>query len=113
MVSLLQHVIGGIARVHAESKWRHGDEDLALALSLADRAAIAIENARLLREEERAGAEAELASRMKDEVLAMLGHELRNPLSFMVTALEVMMLRERAPRHHVSAPLPADRFGTW
>ena len=57
----------------------------------------AIENARLSREVERAGAEAELASRMKDEVLAMPGHELRNPLSSMVAALEVMMLRESAP----------------
>jgi CheY-like chemotaxis protein/two-component sensor histidine kinase len=35
----------------------------------------------------------EAASRAKDEFLAVLGHELRNPLSPMVTALELMRLR--------------------
>jgi len=37
--------------------------------------------------------EAEAASRAKDEFLAMLGHELRNPLSPILTALELMRLR--------------------
>ncbi len=41
---------------------------------------------RLLRELER-------ASQAKDEFLAMLGHELRNPLSPIVTALQLMRLR--------------------
>lgn len=34
--------------------------------------------------------QAEAASRAKDEFLAMLGHELRNPLAPIVTALEIM-----------------------
>ena len=37
--------------------------------------------------------EAEAANRAKDEFLAVLGHELRNPLSPIVTALELMRLR--------------------
>jgi PAS domain S-box-containing protein len=37
--------------------------------------------------------QAEAASRAKDEFLAMLGHELRNPLSPILTALELMRLR--------------------
>jgi signal transduction histidine kinase len=37
--------------------------------------------------------EAELASRAKDEFLAMLGHELRNPLAPILTALQLMDLR--------------------
>ena len=37
--------------------------------------------------------EAETASRAKDEFLAMLGHELRNPLAPIVTALHLMELR--------------------
>ena len=37
--------------------------------------------------------EAEVASRAKDEFLAMLGHELRNPLAPVVTALHLMKLR--------------------
>jgi PAS domain S-box-containing protein len=36
---------------------------------------------------------AEAASRAKDEFLAMLGHELRNPLSPILTALQLMRLR--------------------
>ncbi|MGD0674063.1 MAG: ATP-binding protein [Polyangiaceae bacterium] len=44
-------------------------------------------------EARRARAEAELASRAKDDFLAMLGHELRNPLSPIVTALHLMRLR--------------------
>ena len=37
--------------------------------------------------------EAEAANRAKDEFLAMLGHELRNPLSPILTALQLMKLR--------------------
>jgi signal transduction histidine kinase/ActR/RegA family two-component response regulator len=38
------------------------------------------------------------ASRAKDEFLAMLGHELRNPLAPIVTTLELMRLRGEHPR---------------
>lgn len=43
-----------------------------------------------LRERE---AQLQVAARAKDEFLAMLGHELRNPLSPIVTTLELMKLR--------------------
>ena len=45
------------------------------------------ERARLL-------ADARAASRAKDEFLAMLGHELRNPLAPIITALDLMQLHE-------------------
>ncbi|MCC2669352.1 MAG: Chemotaxis protein methyltransferase CheR [Armatimonadetes bacterium] len=47
----------------------------------------------LLARAEAARGEAERANRSKDEFLAMLGHELRNPLSPIVTALELMRRR--------------------
>jgi len=40
--------------------------------------------------------QAEAGSRAKDEFLALLGHELRNPLSPILTALELMQLRDGA-----------------
>ena len=42
---------------------------------------------------EEARRQAELANRSKDEFLAMLGHELRNPLAPILTALQLMHLR--------------------
>ncbi|HTM21872.1 MAG TPA: MEDS domain-containing protein, partial [Kofleriaceae bacterium] len=51
----------------------------------------AAERARDEAEQERLRAES--ASRAKDEFLAMLGHELRNPLAPIVTALQLMKLR--------------------
>jgi len=69
---------------------------------LAGRAAIAFENARLYRTlkveiEERRAAETKLqeSNRRKDEFLAMLSHELRNPLAPIRNALEV--IRRVAP----------------
>src|SRR4029079_4838341 len=55
------------------------DADEAVWAPLADRAAVAVQKARLLDAEHTARGEAEAASRGKDELLAMLGHELRNP----------------------------------
>jgi signal transduction histidine kinase/DNA-binding response OmpR family regulator len=42
---------------------------------------------------EQMAAEANAANRTKDEFLAMLGHELRNPLSPILTSLQVLRLR--------------------
>jgi PAS domain S-box-containing protein len=45
-------------------------------------------------EAEGARVQAEAANRMKDEFLALLGHELRNPLAPILTALQLMKIRE-------------------
>ena len=73
---LLAHgrTLGTITFITAESKRKYGQDDLALAESLAHRAAYAIENARLYRS-------AQEANRLKDEFLATVSHELRTPLT--------------------------------
>jgi signal transduction histidine kinase/DNA-binding response OmpR family regulator len=84
-------VLGGvIAEAGPDADWGSIHE-------LIGRAAIALENARLYRSvqveiEERRGVEAKLqeSNRRKDEFLAMLSHELRNPLAPIRTALEVV-----------------------
>ncbi len=81
--------LGAITFVMAESNRRYDQEDLATAIALGERAAVAIENASLYREVEQ-------ASRAKDDFLAMLGHELRNPLAPIVTALELMRTKPDA-----------------
>jgi signal transduction histidine kinase len=48
----------------------------------------------------RARREAESANRAKDEFLAMLGHELRNPLAPILTALQLMRLRNVVGGEH-------------
>jgi signal transduction histidine kinase/ActR/RegA family two-component response regulator len=64
--------------------------DEAALMTLADHAAVAVQKARLLAGEHAARAEAEAASRGKDELLAMLGHELRNPLAAIATAAHIL-----------------------
>ncbi len=57
----------------------------------------ASEREQLLAREQQARREAEEANRSKDEFLAMLGHELRNPLAPILTALQLMQLRKGGP----------------
>ncbi|MBV7538410.1 response regulator [Duganella sp. sic0402] len=50
--------------------------------------------AQAMAESDRLNTDLHLTSRIKDEFLAMLGHELRNPLAPIVTALKLMKLRD-------------------
>lgn len=60
---------------------------------LAWQCAQALDRALLFDSEQSARKDAEAASSAKDEFLAMLGHELRNPLSPILTSLHLMELR--------------------
>jgi PAS domain S-box-containing protein len=86
-------IIGVISFAMAESNRLYRESDLRAAQAIAERAATAIDNARLYREAQRLRGDAELANRAKDEFLAMLGHELRNPLAPIVSALHLVRAR--------------------
>ena len=66
---------------------------IGIGKDVTDRKRAERERSRAHEERQRALAMAEAANRSKDEFLAMLGHELRNPLSPIVTALELMKMR--------------------
>jgi PAS domain S-box-containing protein len=78
--------IGVLTFLTTESGRRYGPSDLRVAEDLAHRAAIAIDNARLY-------AEVKEADRKKDEFLATLSHELRNPLAPIRNTLHLLKMR--------------------
>jgi PAS domain S-box-containing protein len=78
-----EQVIGVITFISAESGRRFDAKDLQVAEDLANRVAISIENARLYEE-------LRFADRRKDEFLATLAHELRNPLAPLRNSLEII-----------------------
>jgi len=70
----------------------------ALLTAARERADSEAERTALLARESAARAAAESANRAKDEFLAMLGHELRNPLSAISNAAQVLGRRECTPQ---------------
>jgi signal transduction histidine kinase/ActR/RegA family two-component response regulator len=89
-------VLGAILLCRADPSRPYEQRDLVMAEELGRRIGLAVDNARLYQE-------AREADRQKDEFLAMLSHELRNPLAPILTALQLMDLggttsfaRERA-----------------
>ncbi|QSQ27206.1 response regulator [Pyxidicoccus parkwayensis] len=64
-----------------------------------------------MREAEAARAEAEAANRAKDQFLAMLGHELRNPLSAITSGVKVLSVaRDEARRERTRALVERQAF---
>ena len=95
-------VVGVLTFLTADSGRRYQESDLVLAQELAYRAGIAIENARLY-------SDARDADRQKDEFLAVLAHELRNPLAPIRTALQLIRMAPDDPARRERACEVMDR----
>jgi signal transduction histidine kinase/ActR/RegA family two-component response regulator len=85
-------VLGAICLALSRNGCRYGPADLALAEEIGHRAALALDNARLYHEVQE-------ALRRKDELLAMLAHELRNPLAAIANAGQALDQRNAADSH--------------
>lgn len=96
---------GAITFVSAESQRRFTDVDLRFAETVADRAAVAIENAWAFEE-------VRTANRLKDEFLAMLSHELRTPLNAILGYTRMLKTGAVPPDRHESALAVIERNGT-
>jgi PAS domain S-box-containing protein len=94
--------LGAISFIAAESGRRYDAEDLHFAEELVHRAATAIENARLY-------AQLKEADRRKDEFLAMLSHELRNPLAPIRNGLHLMGIPGVGPEKITKARAMTER----
>jgi PAS domain S-box-containing protein len=88
-------VIGAISTAHREIR-TFSQAEIDLLQAFADQAALAMRNVQLFAREQTARAEAEAANRAKDQFLALLAHELRNPLAPIVNAA-VLLRRPGAP----------------
>lgn len=76
--------VGALTLATAGSRRRFGRDDLVFALDLARRIALELDNVRLFRQ-------AETSARLRDEVLAIVSHDLRNPLSVVSFASEALL----------------------
>jgi signal transduction histidine kinase/DNA-binding response OmpR family regulator len=78
--------MGALALAMGPSRRHYTESDLTLVEDLAHRAATALDNARLYRDIQE-------ADHRKNEFLAMLAHELRNPLAPIRSAVHILRLR--------------------
>lgn len=78
-------VIGGMTFLSSSTRRRFGPDELRVAQDLAERVTVAVENAQLYRTLQE-------QDRRKDEFLATLAHELRNPLAPVRNGLHILRI---------------------
>lgn len=83
--------LGAVTFVSAESGRRYDTADLLMAEELGRRAGLAVDNARLYHEAQR-------AIRARDEVLAVVSHDLKNPLEAVTLSASLLLRAPESPR---------------
>lgn len=76
--------LGAIGFVSSDSGRCYGDTDFEFAKEIAGRAALFVDNARLFQAEQQ-------AVRMRDEVLSIVAHDLRNPLGRILMGADLLL----------------------
>ncbi|MEO6461954.1 MAG: ATP-binding protein [Candidatus Eisenbacteria bacterium] len=82
---LLGGRVTGVVQIMSDAPGAYGDRELGVLSGVVSQLAVALQNARLYRRLKE-------ADRRKDEFLATLSHELRNPLAPVRTSLEIMKI---------------------
>jgi PAS domain S-box-containing protein len=82
--------VGAVALVRDGASPPYAEHDLGLVEALGQRAALAVDNARLYEEAQR-------AVRSRDEVLGIVSHDLRNPLS-VISMCAAALTEEASPK---------------
>jgi signal transduction histidine kinase/CHASE3 domain sensor protein len=91
-----REILGALLIAANDPERAMSDENLPLAELLAERAALAVENAKLYTEQVEARRKVEDLSRLKDEFLSIASHELRTPVTSIkgYTQLAKTLIRE-------------------
>lgn len=99
-------VLGVVTLGRTDAGRRYGPEDLALAVQLTERAAVALENARLFHESQQ-------ATHLRDEVLRVVAHDLRSPLRTVSVYADLLLDEEKdeEAREHLEIILQAAERG--
>jgi PAS domain S-box-containing protein len=84
--------LGGLTLVHAESGRQYGEAEVLLAEELGRRAAQAIDNARLYQQATR-------AIRTRDDLLAVVSHDLKNPLNVVSMVAGILQTEDKGGEH--------------
>jgi signal transduction histidine kinase len=95
--------IGAMVFVAAPD-WRYTADELLLAEELARRAALAIDNARLYEQ-------AQAAIRTREDVLAIVSHDLRNPLGTIQAGAAQILAESRGDERRAKTARTAERLG--
>lgn len=85
-----ERVLGALSFISYGSRKAYVDEDVSLASDLARRAALALENARLYQQAQR-------ATQARDDVLALVSHDLRSPLGTVQMSASFLLEMLEAP----------------
>jgi signal transduction histidine kinase len=92
-------LLGALVIISSTASRTYGSADLRLAEALAERAALAIENGRLFQASVH-------ATRLRDEVLGVVAHDLRNPLS--AIQMQANALQRKGAEPERRNPRPKD-----
>jgi PAS domain S-box-containing protein len=99
-VPLLAHgkPVGAMSFVSSTPSRLYGPDDVRLAEDLAVRAALALDNARLYREAQR-------AVNARDDVLSIVAHDLRNPVNSIIMQSQTLVRHGPEPERRVQKPV--------